>query len=597
MGSKRNVYIILAVILAILIYFLYIDVPSKPVELSYSEFIENANANRIKSITIDGTDIKGELKDGTHFIAIVPFRSYDLYKDLSDRRIEILFKREKQSYFGVGFLFLIPIVLIFFFWMFFMRQIQAGNSRAVSFSKSKAKLYAKKDDITFDDVAGVDEAKEELIEIIEFLKNPKKFQTLGGRIPKGVLLVGPPGTGKTLLAKAVAGEAGVPFFSLSGSEFVELYVGVGASRVRDLFEKGVKNAPCIIFIDELDAVGRYRGAGIGGGHDEREQTLNQLLVQMDGFDTNIGVILIAATNRPDVLDSALLRPGRFDRQVYVSIPDIRGREEIFSVHTKKIPLDSHVDLKVLARGTPGFTGADIANLVNEAALIAARKSQKLVTVADFEYAKDKVLIGIEKKSLVISPKEKELIAVHEAGHAVVAFFSPEADPIHKITIIPRGYALGVTLQLPIDDRHNYTKSYLESTIAILLGGRTAEEILLSTKTSGSSNDFVKATKIARKMVIEFGMSDALGPVSYEDHQENVFLGKDIVQKGKYSESIAKKIDDEIAKIIQQAYLSSKDIILKKIDKVRALYMELLEKETLTGIQITEILGENDNEQV
>lgn len=592
MGNRKNLYIIMAIILVVFTYFIFVDVPSGHTDLSYSEFIDNVDKNRVKGIIVDGMDIKGEFRDGSKFLTIIPFRSYDLYKDLGDKDIDIVFKKEKQSFFGIGILFLLPVMLVFFFWMMFMRQVQAGNSRTVAFGKSKARLYARKDILTFDDVAGVDEAKEELMEIIEFLKNPKKFQTLGGRIPKGVLLVGPPGTGKTLLAKAVAGEAGVPFFSLSGSEFVELYVGVGASRVRDLFDKGIKNAPCIIFIDELDAVGRHRGAGIGGGHDEREQTLNQLLVQMDGFETNIGVILISATNRPDVLDSALLRPGRFDRQVYVSVPDIRGREEIFKVHVRKVPLDSMVDLKTLARGTPGFSGADIANLVNEAALIAARRNHDRVEPQDFEYAKDKVMIGIEKKSLVLSQKEKELIAVHEAGHAVVAYFSPEADPVHKITIIPRGYALGVTLQLPIDDRHNYTREYLETAISILLGGRTAEELVLKTQTSGSSNDFIKATKIARKMVIEFGMSEDIGPISYENDYDNVFLGKDIIQKRNHSESLAEKIDNEVAKIIMQAYEKAKNVISENRGKFDALYSELLENETLESSRISQILGED-----
>jgi len=592
LGNRKNLYIIMAIILVVFTYFIFVDVPSGHTDLSYSEFIDNVDKNRVKGIIVDGMDIKGEFRDGSKFLTIIPFRSYDLYKDLGDKDIDIVFKKEKQSFFGIGILFLLPVMLVFFFWMMFMRQVQAGNSRTVAFGKSKARLYARKDILTFDDVAGVDEAKEELMEIIEFLKNPKKFQTLGGRIPKGVLLVGPPGTGKTLLAKAVAGEAGVPFFSLSGSEFVELYVGVGASRVRDLFDKGIKNAPCIIFIDELDAVGRHRGAGIGGGHDEREQTLNQLLVQMDGFETNIGVILISATNRPDVLDSALLRPGRFDRQVYVSVPDIRGREEIFKVHVRKVPLDSMVDLKTLARGTPGFSGADIANLVNEAALIAARRNHDRVEPQDFEYAKDKVMIGIEKKSLVLSQKEKELIAVHEAGHAVVAYFSPEADPVHKITIIPRGYALGVTLQLPIDDRHNYTREYLETAISILLGGRTAEELVLKTQTSGSSNDFIKATKIARKMVIEFGMSEDIGPISYENDYDNVFLGKDIIQKRNHSESLAEKIDNEVAKIIMQAYEKAKNVISENRGKFDALYSELLENETLESSRISQILGED-----
>ena len=453
-----------------------------------------------------------------------------------------------------------PLILLAALWFFMIRQMQTGGNKALSFGKSRARLLSmQQKKVTFKDVAGVDEAKEELKEIIEFLREAQKFQKLGGRIPKGVLLVGPPGTGKTLLARAVAGEANVPFFSISGSDFVEMFVGVGASRVRDLFEQGKKNAPCIIFIDEIDAVGRHRGAGLGGGHDEREQTLNQLLVEMDGFESNEGVILMAATNRPDVLDPALLRPGRFDRRVVVSRPDVRGREEILRVHTRKIPLADDVDLFVLGRGTPGFSGADLANMVNEAALAAARQNRKAVLMYDFELAKDKVLMGVERKSMLLSDEEKKNTAYHEAGHALVAALLPHSDPLHKVTIIPRGMALGVTMQLPIDDRHNYYKNYLETSIAILMGGRLAEEMFLDSMSTGAGNDIERATELARKMVCEWGMSD-LGPLTFGKKEEQIFLGREIAQHRDYSEATAVKIDAEVQKLVKRGYDSAKDLL-------------------------------------
>ena len=454
----------------------------------------------------------------------------------------------------------LPFVLIIGFWIFMMRQMQAGGNKAMSFGKSRARLLtAQQKKATFKDVAGIDEAKEELQEIIDFLKDPQKFQKLGGRIPKGVLLVGPPGTGKTLLARAIAGEANVPFFSISGSDFVEMFVGVGASRVRDLFEQGKKNAPCIIFIDEIDAVGRHRGAGLGGGHDEREQTLNALLVEMDGFESNEGVILIAATNRPDVLDPALLRPGRFDRRVVVPRPDIKGREEILRVHMRKVPLSDDVDISVLARGTPGFSGADLANLVNEAALWAARQNRKAAIMLDFEMSKDKVLMGVERRSMILSDEEKRNTAFHEAGHALVAAKTPGTDPLHKVTIIPRGMALGVTMQLPIDDKHTYTKNYLEGTLIVLMGGRSAEEIVLGHITTGAGNDIERASEIARKMVCDWGMSE-LGPLSFGKKEEAIFLGREINQHRDYSESTAVRIDDQVQKIIMTAYQGARDIL-------------------------------------
>ena len=483
-----------------------------------------------------------------------------------------------------------PILFIVGIWIFMLRQMQSGGNKALSFGKSRAKLLNNQQKrVTFKDVAGVEEAKEELQEIIEFLKEPQKFQKLGGRIPKGVLMMGPPGTGKTLLARAIAGEANVPFFSISGSDFVEMFVGVGASRVRDLFEQGKKNAPCIIFIDEIDAVGRHRGAGLGGGHDEREQTLNQLLVEMDGFESNDGVILIASTNRPDVLDPALLRPGRFDRRVVVSRPDVRGREGILKVHTRKIPLGEDVDISILARGTPGFTGADLANLVNEAALNAARYNKKLVAMPDFELAKDKVLMGAERKSMVISNDEKRITAYHEAGHTLVGLKVPNADPVHKVTIIPRGMALGVTQQLPEGDRHNYSKEYLVGQIAILMGGRIAEEIFLDSITTGASNDIERATELARAMVCEYGMSE-LGPLTFGKKEEQIFLGREIAQHRDFSEDTAIKIDQEVKKIISEQYERAKRIIEENRDTMVRLSETLLERESLDGVQIRRIVA-------
>ena len=479
----------------------------------------------------------------------------------------------------------LPVLLLLGLWIFFMRQMQSGGNKALSFGKSRARLLSSQQKkVTFKDVAGVDEAKEELQEIIEFLREPQKFQKLGGRIPKGVLLVGPPGTGKTLLARAVAGEANVPFFSISGSDFVEMFVGVGASRVRDLFEQGKKNAPCIIFIDEIDAVGRHRGAGLGGGHDEREQTLNQLLVEMDGFESNEGVILIAATNRPDVLDPALLRPGRFDRRVVVPRPDVGGREAILKVHTKKIPLAEDVDLSVLARGTPGFSGADIANLVNEGALLAARQNRKHVTMVDFESSKDKVLMGAERKSMILSDEEKKNTAFHEAGHALVGLIVPNADPLHKVTIIPRGMALGVTMQLPLDDKHTYTRDYLESKLAIAMGGRAAEELFLHQITTGAGNDIEQATEIARRMVCEFGMSD-LGPLAFGKNQQEIFLGRDLATSRDFSEDTAIKIDQEVKKFVTTAYERAKEILTTHREALVRIAEALLVREVLDASEV------------
>ena len=483
-----------------------------------------------------------------------------------------------------------PLLFIIGIWVFMLRQMQSGGNKALSFGKSRAKLLNNQQKrVTFKDVAGVEEAKEELQEIIEFLKEPQKFQKLGGRIPKGVLMMGPPGTGKTLLARAIAGEANVPFFSISGSDFVEMFVGVGASRVRDLFEQGKKNAPCIIFIDEIDAVGRHRGAGLGGGHDEREQTLNQLLVEMDGFESNDGVILIASTNRPDVLDPALLRPGRFDRRVVVSRPDVRGREGILKVHTRKIPLGEDVDISVIARGTPGFTGADLANLVNEAALNAARYNKKLVAMGDFELAKDKVLMGAERKSMVISNEEKRVTAYHEAGHTLVGLKVPNADPVHKVTIIPRGMALGVTQQLPEGDRHNYSEEYLLGQIAILMGGRIAEETFLGSITTGASNDIERATELARAMVCEYGMSE-MGPLTFGKKEEQIFLGREIAQHRDFSEETAIKIDEQVKKIITAQYERAKGIIEDNRDTMVRLAECLLERESLDGVQIRRLVA-------
>ncbi|MGA1861566.1 ATP-dependent zinc metalloprotease FtsH [Deferribacter thermophilus] len=559
-------------------------------KLSYSDFINKVQENKVKVVIIKQNHITGEMTDGTQFETYYPTDD-ELVKILREHKVQIYAKPPDQNPWYVQVLISwLPMIILIGIWIFFMKQMQGAGEKAFSFGKSRAKLLTQdQQKVTFKDVAGVEEAKEELQEIIEFLKDPHKFQRLGGKIPKGVLLVGPPGTGKTLLAKAVAGEAGVPFFSISGSDFVEMFVGVGAARVRDLFEQGKKHAPCIIFIDEIDAVGRHRGAGLGGGHDEREQTLNQLLVEMDGFESNEGVILIAATNRPDVLDPALLRPGRFDRQVVVPRPDVNGRYEILKVHTKKVPLADDVDLEILAKSTPGFSGADLSNLVNEAALIAARKNKDKVYMEDFEEAKDKVLMGKERRSMSISEEEKKVTAYHEAGHAIVAKFIPGADPVHKVSIIPRGMALGVTQQLPQDDRHMYSKEYLEGMISVLMGGRAAEEIVFNRFTTGAGNDIERATDIARKMVCSWGMSEKLGPLALGKKDEAVFLGKEIVSAREFSEKTAIMIDEEIKSIVMNNYKRSLNILKENIDILHATAKLLLEKETIDGKELDEII--------
>jgi cell division protease FtsH len=558
----------------------------KDAELNVSQFMTDVDQNLIQEFTVNGMEVRGKLRTGSVFHVTVPgnYFSPEMLKNLNDKHVTVVF-RDVNGGNWAWLIQVVPFVLIGAVWVFMLRQMQTGGNKALSFGKSRARLLSmQQKKVTFKDVAGVEEAKEELREIIEFLREAQKFQKLGGRIPKGVLLVGPPGTGKTLLARAVAGEANVPFFSISGSDFVEMFVGVGASRVRDLFEQGKKNAPCIIFIDEIDAVGRHRGAGLGGGHDEREQTLNQLLVEMDGFESNEGVILMAATNRPDVLDPALLRPGRFDRRVVVSRPDVRGREEILRVHTRKIPLAEDVDLSVLARGTPGFSGADLANMVNEAALAAARQNRKAVLHYDFELAKDKVLMGVERKSLLLTDEEKKNTAYHEAGHALVAAKIPNSDPLHKVTIIPRGMALGVTMQLPTDDRHNYYKNYLETEIAILMGGRIAEELFLNVMSTGAGNDIERATDMARKMVCEWGMSD-LGPMTFGKKEEQIFLGREIAQHRDYSEDTAIKIDQEVRKLVNKGYTTAKQILSDNRDTLERIARALIEREVLDANEI------------
>ncbi|MBN1140738.1 MAG: ATP-dependent zinc metalloprotease FtsH [Deltaproteobacteria bacterium] len=559
-------------------------------QISYSSFLAALESEQVQEVTIQGPDIKGKLKDNTLFKTFVP-DDPNLVSDLRKRGVLIDVKPEEDRGFWITMLASWgPILLLIAVWVFFMRQMQSGGGKAMSFGKSRAKLLSETQaQVTFKDVAGIDEAKDELEEIVSFLKDPKKFSRLGGRIPKGVLLVGPPGTGKTLLARAIAGEAGVPFFSISGSDFVEMFVGVGASRVRDLFVQGKKNAPCIIFIDEIDAVGRHRGAGLGGGHDEREQTLNQLLVEMDGFESNEGVILIAATNRPDVLDPALLRPGRFDRQVVVPRPDVRGRKMILKVHSRKVPLAPDVDLDVVAKSTPGFSGADLSNLVNEAALLAARANKNLVDKDDFEQAKDKVLMGSERRSLVITEKEKRITAVHEAGHALAALFIPGVDPVHKVSIIPRGRALGVTMYLPQEEKHNEDKEGLEAIICTLMSGRVAEEVVLGSITSGASNDIERATAIARKMVCEWGMSEKLGPLAFGEKEGEIFLGRDIGHMKNYSEETAVAIDSEIREIVTRNYNRTRQIIENNKDKLEAIAEALLEKETVDGDEIRRLV--------
>ena len=598
MNTYRSIFIWLLIGIMMILLFNLLGTPRKTEqEMIFSEFMTKLEAGEIEEVIIKGNVINGQLKDGKKFKTFA-VEYPELVKMLRSKDVKITVKPEEQNpwywnlFFSWG-----PIIFLVAIWIFFMRQMQTGGNKALSFGKAKAKMISEKSvKTTFADVAGIEEAKAEVQEIIDFLKDPQKFQKLGGKIPKGVLLVGAPGTGKTLLARAIAGEAGVPFFSISGSDFVEMFVGVGASRVRDLFDQAKKTSPCIIFIDEIDAVGRHRGAGLGGGHDEREQTLNQLLVEMDGFEANQGVIIIAATNRPDVLDPALLRPGRFDRQVVVPQPDVKGRLEILKVHTKNIPLDEHVNLDEIARGTPGFSGADLENLVNESALLAARKGKSKVERSDFEFAKDKVLMGVERKSMIISEVEKKNTAYHEAGHTLVAKLTPGTDPLHKVSIIPRGRALGVTQQLPIDDKYTYSKDYLLNALSILLGGRAAEEIALNHTTTGAGNDLERATDLARKMVTEWGMSDKLGPVTFGKKVEQIFLGREISQHKDYSEKTAVDIDEEVKRIVLDAYETAKNLLTENRDLLEMLAKNLLEKETIDGSEIDALIQEAESKR-
>ncbi|MEW6658172.1 MAG: ATP-dependent zinc metalloprotease FtsH [Thermodesulfobacteriota bacterium] len=590
----KNIALWLLITLVMIFLFNYFNTSEHArarATITYSQFLELVKAGKVNRVTLQGEEITGEQTDGKAFKSYSP-PDPDLVKVLQAKKVEITAKPKDDSpWYTTLLISWLPMLVLVGIWIFFMRQMQSGGGKAMSFGKSRARLMTESTiKITFNDVAGIEEAKEETAEIIEFLKDPKRFTRLGGRIPKGVLLVGAPGTGKTLLARAIAGEAGVPFFSISGSDFVEMFVGVGAARVRDLFIQGKKSAPCIIFIDEIDAVGRHRGAGLGGGHDEREQTLNQLLVEMDGFEANEGVILIAATNRPDVLDPALLRPGRFDRQVVVPIPDLKGREAILKVHTRRTPVADSVDLSILARSTPGFSGADLENLVNEAALFAARANKELITMEDFEQAKDKVLMGSERKSLILSEKERCNTAYHEAGHTLVARLIPGTDPIHKVTIIPRGRALGLTQQLPLDERHTYPKEYLVSTLTVLLGGRAAEEMVFQHYTTGAGNDLERATELARKMVCNWGMSEELGPVTFGKREEHIFLGREFAQAKDFSEETARLIDGAIKNLVMSAYQRAKDLLASHRAELQALAQTLLAKETLDGPEIDKILA-------
>ena len=579
------------VVMVVLIWNLSSQFRTGDTPVNFSEFIRWVDTGQVDRVELTGNEIVGTSSSGEQFRTYAPPQYEGLANKLIDGNVVVQAKEAAASPWATLLYSWAPILLIIGFWVFFMRQVQSGGNKALSFGKSRAKLSSSaQKKVTFKDVAGVDEPKEELQEIIEFLREPQKFQKLGGRIPKGVLLMGPPGTGKTLLARAVAGEASVPFFSISGSDFVEMFVGVGASRVRDLFEQGKKNAPCIVFIDEIDAVGRHRGAGLGGGHDEREQTLNQLLVEMDGFESNEGVILVSATNRPDVLDPALLRPGRFDRQIVVNRPDVKGREGILGVHIRKIPLADDVDIHVLARGTVGFCGADLANLINEAALNAARYNQKTVMMQDFEFAKDKVMMGSERRSLVISDEEKQVTAIHEAGHALLGSVLEHADPVHKVTIIPRGLALGVTQQLPRDDKHNYSTEYLHDQVAVLLGGRIAEEITSATVTTGAGNDLDRVTDLARKMVCEWGMSEAVGPLTFGRKEEQIFLGRDLAQQKEYSETTASTIDQEVKRIVTENYDRARSVLEEKKSELLQIAEELLTREVLTGEQVERIIS-------
>ena len=592
-ARMKNLVFWLVVGLFMILLFNLFNAPtqSPDEEINFSDFMTRLENGEVSEVTIQGNHLNGVSNDGNKF-QTYSAEYPDLVKLLREKNVRIVVKPAGEGPWYLTFLMTWgPFILFIGLWFFLMRQMQVGGNKALSFGKSRARLLSEdRKKITFSDVAGIEEAKEEVTEIIEFLKDPPKFQKLGGRIPKGVLIMGPPGTGKTLLAKAIAGEASVPFFSISGSDFVEMFVGVGASRVRDLFEQGKKNAPCIIFIDEIDAVGRLRGAGLGGGHDEREQTLNQLLVEMDGFETNEGVILVAATNRPDVLDPALLRPGRFDRQVVVSRPDLKGRVEILKVHTKKIPLGEDVVLEVIGRGSPGFAGADLSNLVNEAALLAARRDKKCVEMEDFEQAKDKVLMGVERKSVVITEAERRATAYHEAGHALVAKMIPGTDPIHKVTIIPRGRALGLTMQLPTDDRYTYSREFLLNNLAIFMGGRAAEEISLNQITTGAGNDIERATDLARKMVCEWGMSDKIGPLTFGKKDEEIFLGREIATRRDYSETTAMEIDHEVKQFVGRSYERAKNLLRGNLKALRALAEALLEKEVLDAPEIEKIVA-------
>ena len=598
LNAYRSLFIWLLIGVMMILLFNLFSVPRKTdQEMIFSEFMTRLGAGEVSEVSIKGSVISGQLKDGKKFNTNA-IEYPDLVKTMMTEKVKITVKPDDQNPWYWNLLFnWAPIIFFVVIWIFFMRQMQTGGNKALSFGKAKVKLASEKSvKITFADVAGIDEAKAEVQEIIDFLKDPQKFQKLGGKMPKGVLLVGAPGTGKTLLARAIAGEAGVPFFSMSGSDFVEMFVGVGASRVRDLFEQAKKSAPCIIFIDEIDAVGRHRGAGLGGGHDEREQTLNQLLVEMDGFEANQGVIIIAATNRPDVLDPALLRPGRFDRQVVVPQPDVKGRLEILKVHTRNIPVDENVSLDEIARGTPGFSGADLENLVNEAALLAARTAKSKVGKSDFEAAKDKVLMGVERKSMIISDEEKKNTAYHEAGHALVAKLTPGTDPLHKVSIIPRGRALGITQQLPIDDRYTYSRDYLMNTLCVLMGGRAAEEIALNHKTTGAGNDLERATDLARKMVTEWGMSEKLGPLTFGKKDEQIFLGREISKHKDYSEKSAIEIDDEVKRIVIESYNTAKNLLTENRDLLEEFAKTLLEKETIDGAEIEALIREAESKR-
>jgi cell division protease FtsH len=600
-GTRTLVFWLILLLASVTLFQIYSSGKKDAVTITYTEFMEELEKSNVKKVTFVEKDIEGEFvnqisktvgkKIGSYskFKMHIPFEDPSLLEKLETKEVEIEAEAPSTNWSGI-ILTSLPWIILIVFWLFMIRQMQGGPKGVFSFGKSRAKLLTgDRPKVTFEDVAGAEEAKEELREIIEFLKDPAKFQKLGGKIPKGALLLGAPGTGKTLLARAVAGEAGVPFFSMSGSDFVEMFVGVGASRVRDLFDQGKKNAPCIIFIDELDAVGRHRGAGLGGGHDEREQTLNQLLVEMDGFESNEGVILLAATNRPDVLDPALLRPGRFDRQIVVDTPDVKGREGILRVHTRKIPLAQDVDLSILARGTPGLSGADLANIVNEAALLASRRNQDKVHMQDFEDAKDKEMMGTERRSLVISEEEKKLTAYHESGHALIGKLVPGSDPVHKMTIIPRGLALGVTHYLPIDERHTHSKKYLDTKLLHLMGGRVAEKLVFNELSTGAGNDIERVTELARKMVCEWGMSERLGPLTFGKKEEQIFLGREIATHRDYSEFTAQEIDKEVRRMVEEAENKATELLSANVDKLHILANALLEREILDGEEIDKIL--------